>query len=763
MNFIRKIILTALVVLLCLVYWLYLNLEKQGLTADEWQKFELAHVVFDEHGIPTVTAKNWQDLIEAQGFIHASERLFQMDLIRRASAGRLAELFGEKALEHDIKRTKLGILEVAQQAVDGMQPEEKRFCSYYSNGVNRFINEYKNRWGFEYFILRHAPKRWTCHDTLLVLLQMADDLSGFGERQAYQAWWAKHLPSEWADFLFNQNHPWSKPLFGQNQDPIPEVPNELALASDSISSEEVETALKMAKKLHPKTVSLGSNNWAYRTRTNLLLANDPHLAYSVPAIWYAQRLEITETNERLAGVSIPGIPAIVIGMNRNLAWAFTNTGEDIDDLIEENIDRETKTYKDTDENGKSVTLPLVVKIRQIPVKGKKIPHEVECFYTKRGPVVGVRGLEGDYSRQWLALDPSVLTTPSVDINRSRNLGEFSRKIEQMRIPSQNVVVVDRRGNGLYQNSGLGIKRATYKRFSAKPRDNVWDGYASQSTRRRRGWQEVDDQISHIVTANQRIWTDEVAHYWFGEDRPARIRQLLESSDALSVDDMKAIQLDNTSRFRKILLEWLVANYKGPEPLESLKRNLKKFNGDSKQDPKLFFMAGRAEAVMFALLTQRIVERFIGFEKELVPFYSPVKRGWLLQLMQSTNRFRVFGLEDGELATAVLDQALQSGSINQFDVNVRSPQHPFYSVVPVLGRLFYVPEVKQWGAYDTITAEQIKWGPSFRVVWDLRSPENSKWSFPLGQSGHVNSVHYRDLQKIWQKGEYFKVFPSSYSF
>jgi len=270
-------------------------------------------VELDEWGVPTLTA---------------SERMWQMDLTRRLAEGRLAEWFGQVAVDRDRSRRVEDWSGVAERAALELPTEEHHYCTRYAAGVNRFIDENPGAWGLEYVLLGTAPEPWTCADSMLVLFVMAERLSSTAWRDEQKAAWVDALDEEWVRFLFPQDHPWNEPLFGES-------PGELALPTTTLPSTPLAEAL--GRSVAGAGPMEGSNSWAWRGRSARLLANDPHLGNTVPQIWYAVRMRVSE-DDWVVGMSIAGLPGVVLGMNPHLAWAYTNTGEDVDDLLVERVE-----------------------------------------------------------------------------------------------------------------------------------------------------------------------------------------------------------------------------------------------------------------------------------------------------------------------------------------------------------------------------------------------------------------------------------------
>src|SRR5690606_2396635 len=257
-----------------------------------------------------------------------------------------------------------------KSAYEAMPDEEKDSCDRYAEGVNRFIDKYPGRWGIEYTLLQVKPEPWACTDSLLVLIEMAETLTSSAYREARAGRWREYLPEDWWNFIYTLDHPWNRPYFGPQVPRYPKLPsseNFLPMAPISESAEPEEKAASL--DLFERVPAIGSNNWAYRGKNGAFLANDPHLGQNVPTIWYAIRLRVSK-EDWVVGASLPGIPGVILGMNPQLAWAFTNTGEDVDDYLKETFSEDGATYLARTENDEEIWEPVIDKTFQVQVKGE---------------------------------------------------------------------------------------------------------------------------------------------------------------------------------------------------------------------------------------------------------------------------------------------------------------------------------------------------------------------------------------------------------
>jgi penicillin amidase len=705
-------------------YWTY---QRQGLDPEE-----LVHpgatITLDDRGIPTIEAEDYETLLEAQGFVTASERLFQMDLYRRAGSGRLAELFGPGVVPLDRTRREEDWLGTAVRAVTELDLASRAQLEAYARGVNRFINEHPDRWGIEYPILRTAPEVWQPHDSVLVLLQMCDQLATTARSEAETELWRQKLPPDWFAFLFPEDHPWNEPMFGGRGRPGPELPSK-ALAPGPVRTGELRSIERRS--------TAGSNSWAWCGGTGCFLANDPHLGHTVPALWYAVRLRQSAT-KWVAGVSIPGLPGVVLGMNPHLAWAFTNVGEDVDDYLLEEVDGDR--YVASVEDGQKTWRPIEERPYDIQVRGAD-PIRGVARFTHRGPLGPRDGLDGLYSRQWLPLKAGMIRYAS-RLTEAKSWDELNGALDDMAVPAQNVLMVDRDGNIGYRASGTGIVRRVTGRRPQPALEGEWIGFQDRSTRPRKLLARTSTAPTFIGTANQRIWVDEFSHRWAEDLRHHRIREVLSSRTDFQPADMRALQLDTKSELHRRILSFLASNATGEDELRA---RWSGWDGVAATSPETFTDALEAERLLLETCIGRVRAAY-GIP-EGAKYAARLDSAWVLTVLERGS-LDVFGLDTAEAATEIVRRVAGAPRTPYTIENRWQAQHPFVGRVPLLGDRFRVDERPQVGHVSLVRSEAPKFGASTRLLWNLSSPLESTWALPVGQSGHLRSPHYRDLQADW---------------
>lgn len=753
-------VVVALVVVAGLgVFWLVRN---QGASASELEAYEGATVRIDDFGIPTIDADSWPAAVEAQGYVTASQRFFHMDMIRRFSAGRVAELYGAAAVPLDEGRRLEDWPGVVAEAEKRLDAHDRELLEAYARGVNRFLEDHPRRVSLEYLVLGVEPEPWKIADTLFITILMSEQLATAAPDEAIRQRWHDALGDEWFDFLYPTDHPWNQPLFGTPDRTGPVMPTK-PLPSAPIDATELARAdmpepQRVAGLYDEDVAGWGaSNSWAWCGGDDCYLANDPHLAASVPHLWFMNRLRIAK-DEWVVGVSIPGAPGIVLGMNAYLAWAFTNVGEDVDDYLLEELSEDGTKYVERIEDGEKVWAPVITKKHVIQVKGGA-PVEVVSRHTSRGPIAKRDHLDGIYARRWLPLQPG-LALPAFDTNRAKTWDEMMTALDDMRVPAQNVLVVDRHGNMGYRASGTGIVRKRSGRFPRAAVEDDWQGYEPASERPRlqiyvKG--PNPDAPRFIATANERIWVDPHGQKWTEDLRKDRIQRVLASKTKFVREDMEALQMDTVDRYHHMILDWLAAHTKASDPkATAMLARWKKWDGDAKSDVETYTEAIEAERMLLDVCIGRAKKAFLdGASPEALPYRARLDSAWVLTAMEQG--FGVFGFTDEDLATKLVT-ALAAKDLEPYPTANRwKAQHAFVGRVPVVGEWLKIPETPQYGWSSVVQVERPKFGASTRMVWDLKDPKASTWVTPVGQSGHPFSGHYADLVKRYHEDVRLNVF------
>jgi penicillin amidase len=597
------------------------ELEVPGLSAS-------VEVVRDANGIAQVYADTDDDLMRAQGFVHAQERFFEMDFRRHVTAGRLSEIFGEDTLETDRFIRTMGWRRVAEQEWPLLEPATRAALTAYAEGVNAYIEDRSpSELAAEYSILGltgldYTPEEWQPVDSLAWLKAMAWDLRGNMEAEVDRVLLSlDHSEAEVAELWPAYDAEAHPPIvsgggvvdgvFEQNATAnATRNPRRPAYPRGVVEAlERVQDRVAAMPELVGKGRGIGSNSWVvdgeHSATGQPLLANDPHLGISQPGIWMQMGLHCREVSPDCtldtSGFTFSGVPGVIIGHNADIAWGFTNLGPDVTDLFLEQTEGDDLYVRD------DATEPLRVRTETIKVRGADAV-ELRVRETVHGPLIsdvstdfatvganaptdepGERGSGYAVALAWTALDPAPTADAILALNRASDWDEFRAAAADFAVPAQNLVYADREGHIGYQAPGrVPIRRGGND--GTMPVEgwisaNDWtgdyipfDGLPSV----------LDPEEGFIVTANQAV-VDEDYPYLLTRDwdygfRSTRIREVLEDEGELSVEEMVDLQLDSTNPMAETLVPYLLDIQNLPNPYyRNAQRLLRDWDGSSPAD------------------------------------------------------------------------------------------------------------------------------------------------------------------------------------
>lgn len=750
----------------------------------------------DAHGVPTITAENRDDLAFATGFAHAQDRFFQMDLLRRNSAGELSALVGAAALPHDRQmRVHRFRHRAAEVLADGSE-ENRQLVTAYTAGVNAGLKSL-GKPPFEYLLLRATPQPWEPEDCTLVLYSMFLDLqwSQFKD-EVNEGTIVAALPPELAEFLIFRGGPWDAPIEGEAF-PTPQIPGPEVLdlrATEAPAAEPVARVFTPAELEAFAVVRPGSNNWAvsgeHTTHGGPLVANDMHLGISVPNIWYRAELVwpasepvITEEIEalteptaaesetppamnRLIGVTLPGTPALVVGSNGHIAWAFTNSNGDwVDVAVLEPVADDPLGYQ-TAEGPRSLTRVT----ETISVQGGE-PETLEVLESEWGPVIDTDAQGRRRAARWVAHHTAGVNIGLLALETCHDLEESLLLAAACGAPAQNFTVGHRDGRIAWTILGRIPLRADYDSrypFLSTEADRDWQGWLAPEDYPR----VVDPPRGRIWTANSRIVDGEkLAKIGFGGydlgARGGQIRDDLLALETASETDMLAVQLDDRApfwtRWQELLLEKLTDEAIEQVPLRAEARQLvQDWDGTSAVDS-----VGYRLIRGFRLQTMGLVlEPLLAPCRELDPRFSiphanemetPV---WLLVTEQPEHLLNPAFTSWDNLLLEALDR--QTAEMTTDDTplaeatwgaeNTTRIAHPLTAAVPALGRWLNMPEEPLSGSSNNLPKiQRPSSGASERLVVSPGREGEGIFHMPGGQSGHPLSPYYADGHSAWTEG------------
>ncbi|HUG42109.1 MAG TPA: penicillin acylase family protein [Longimicrobiales bacterium] len=491
----------------------------------------------DEYHVPHVWAHSLEDAVFAQGFLHAQDRLWQMELVRRAVQGRLAEVMGEPALETDRFMRRLGLWRATAAALAELTAEERRLGQAYAAGVNAAREADPGALPPEFLVLRYGPEPWTTRDALAVGKMMSFTLSSYSEAAAVARAMARLGPDR-ARHLFPPFPEWGETILP----PAPaETPSLAAALVDAVS------------------IAAASNSWVVSgalTRSGKpILANDPHLDLQAPSLWYLIGLHAAGAGGvDVVGASIPGAPLVILGHNRAVAWGMTNAYVDDADLFLERLDPA--------DDGRYLTpdgyVPFEVVAESIAVKGREAPVVMEVRSTRHGPVIPADGGADSLvlSVQWTALGPGSAIRGILGLNRARSWDTFLQAVDDLDDPHQNLVYADTAGHIGYVMGGSVPLRGDRRPAPVAPvpgwtGDWDWRGVLPFAEHPR----ALDPPSGFVVTANNRQTVEPVADLisatWQEPFRAMRITEMIKAGPRRFDDaDMRAMQLDVLDLFAR---------------------------------------------------------------------------------------------------------------------------------------------------------------------------------------------------------------------
>src|SRR5437667_860904 len=733
-------------------------------------------VIRDGRGVPVIEASSLSDLYFAQGYVIAQDRLWQMDGMRRFASGELAEVLGSGLIEHDKEQRILGLRHTARRALEVISPEERSYFEAYARGVTAYIESHRDRLPLEFRILRYSPHPWKAEDSMLISAQMIKDLNHYPYKDALarEKILAKLGPELTTDLFVNTS--WhdrpataSRPTLGNQK-------------NDDEKEKEIETEKGISITWRTSAFDsdsrllLGSNNWvvsgAHTVSGKPLLSNDPHLGHQMPNLWYEVHFRSGKLD--VAGVALPGMPAVILGHNQRIAWGFTNVGPTGEDLYLETLNSD----------GQYVT-PQGSKHPQhrqeiIHVKGKS-DVAIDVVITRHGPVITelIPGETRQVALRWTAYEGA--RSPFFDLDSAQNWQEFRAALSKFDAPGQNVVYADVDGNIGYQSTGkIPIRASGDGSLPENGSDDLheWTGYIP--------FEKLPSTFNPpsgiIATANSRITPDgypySISTGWEAPWRSARIYSVLESGKKFSVPDMLALQTDIYSEWERYSAERFVSSVdraKNPSPrVRQAAEILRRWDGRISADSSAPTVAARARAELTRLLLEPKLGKAPKGSHQLDMTLSWKSYSWPMQSVWLENVIRQrparwlpekYANYD-ELLTAALEAALSDsdevGDLNSWKwgkFHQVELQHPILGRIPLLKHWTGPGVQEQSGSGFTVKAVTRDHGPSERMTVDLSNFDQSTLNLVTGQSGNFLSPFYMDQWNAWHQGYTF-TFPFS---
>ncbi len=720
-------------------------------------------VCYDDRLVPHIFANNTHDAYFTQGYITAQHRLWQMDISTRAASGRLSEILGERLLNFDKNKRRMGMVFAAENTLKTWEKDPEMFAllQSYIDGVNAYIGQLKPKdYPVEFKILNYAPEKWTALKSALFVKAMSETLaSGEDDLEATNA--LKLLGKETFDFLF--------PAFDEDYSPV--IPKEVewkfsAPVLNAVSGSDTVPNVGYIEynPIQKREEGIGSNNWVVgpsKTKNgHPILCGDPHLNLTLPSIWYELQIHTPEFNTY--GVSLPGLAGVIIGFNENIAWTQTNVGQDVSDWYTLKWKDATKKEYLLDGVYKSATR----KIESFNVKGKGTVLDT-VSYTYWGPVVYRDTAQWhDMALHWLAHEVPKVNDVKVFylLNKAKNFEEYSEALRNYSCPAQNFAFACKNGDiALRVNGMFPLKGKTQGRF-------VQDGTKSEN-----GWKGfipfeqnpfvLNPSRAYVSSANQVSTTPDYPYYYNSETfdtyRGKKLNQLLDSMNSIEVADMQKLQSYSKSLKAEISLP-LLLNVLDTSGLSStqmaLVRQLREWDYNYLKE-------------LFAPVL---------FEKWWTNFYELTwdefyQNGKTPVMLRPTSWRTIKLLKDNpdnvyfdQKSTAQVENAgliaTKTFKMMADSVNVLIASNSNYKWKNMLdAKINHTGQIKPFsrsnfetnGVNSAINSQKSGNGPSWRMVVEMGDQVKAWVVYPGGQSGNPGSMYYDNFIQKWSNGEQYE--------
>ncbi len=748
----------------------------------------------DSVGIPYIFSSSKTDVAFALGFVHAQERLFSMDLARRAGEGRLSEVFGKTTIPFDKMFKTIGIKNTAQHILDSMNTEAKKILQAYSDGVNFYLKNNDGKLPVEFSLLGYQPQLWSPLSSIIVVRMMAWELN--------ISWWTDISFTILAQKYGAEKVSEILPDYPENAPTI--IPPELS-KYPKLSSDFIDLDKNFRTFMGWGGTHIGSNNWVVNASKSSsdkpIIANDTHLAHSVPSRWFFAVLNINSWN--ISGFTLPGAPGVVIGKNNKIAWAVTNVMNDDADFYLEKLDKNKKKYFFNNSWFK-----LNISTDTIFVKDSD-PIAIKIFATGHGPIISSihpysflydsSSLSSqEISMSWLGNFISDEVNALYNINFARNFTEFKTALSDFSIPGQNFVYADNENNIGYVLAAKIPKRNTQSStfvFDGTSNKYDWKGFIPTN--------EIpfilNTKDGFIASANNKTLKDfkyHISNLWEPSSRIERINSLLNSKPKHDVKDFMKYQNDFVSPYAKQITSFILNAFRNVKIKdENLETSLKLFAqwdfemNEFEQTPTIY------AAFLKFLLKNIFADQMTRNEFNEFVFVANVPYRSLLKVLNDSNSSWIDDVNTNETESVTdiirksLTDALDYLEIN-YGKNIENWQwgqihqalfkHPFAGISSFVDNIVnigpfniggdgttifnteysFTDPIKKFPRFDHKAFEN-NLGPAMRFIYDFNEPDEVYMILTTGQSGNFFSDHYSDLSELWLRGKYVLVKTNSF--
>jgi penicillin amidase len=776
---------------------------------------EPVHVARDGHGVPHLTAADLHDLFFAQGYVTAQDRMWQMDLTRRAVAGEMAEVFPggpppqtpasrvngtpppvRTWVDYDKQQRILRLRAVADRVAAQLPARDKEFFDAYTAGVNAYIAQHKDNLPIEFHVLGYSPRPWTVSDSVLIGIGMSQLLNPQYEMEYKREKIGQVLtPELMADLYPSGSWRDHAPTDDAGTTPTAKLGPGIHTTYQLLASSKTKPALLHAATQSPElnsasSLSLlspanssceaclpGSNNWvisgAHTTTGKPLLSNDMHLPHRVPGVWYEAHLHSNSGDFNVEGFTLPGVPFVIVGHNQRIAWGFTNLNPDVQDLFVENFNAQGE-YQTPSGWQKPERQHEVIR-----VKGKP-DVSFDVLITRHGPIISslLPGETRQVALQWVLYDTRQIGIPLFDLDSAQNWEQFRKALSVFATPSQNVVYGDIDGNIGYQPMGFIPTRASSTPSGAKaaPAGDPGFGDGTVPVPGADGKHDWTGYVPFgklpavfnppggiIATANARITPKDypylLATQWFPPYRTERIYHVLQSGKKFSPADMLALQTDITSEYDRFFADHFVYAIDHSSKATGRTRQaadvMRGFDGRMTIDSAAATIEVKARVALWKLLLQpKLGDNWDRYEwsEQSVALENIVQNQPDRWLSPAYSNFN--DLLNAAVAKAIQDAPADLKSWKygeQFPVVIN---HPIFGSVPGLASLGAPGRHPQSGSGFTVKQVGRGFGPSERMTVDFSNLDASTFNIVQGESGQLFSPYYMDHWPAWYGGTTF---------
>lgn len=717
-------------------------------------------IIYDDRRVPHIFAQNIEDALFAQGFVQAQNRLFQMEFVSLASAGALSSVLGDKTLEIDREKRRRGMLYAAENAVKGWEkfPEYQKYMTPYLQGVNTYIDYLKSRdFPLEYKLLDFEPSEWTAIKSALIFKYMALTLAGRNDDIRYTNL-KTALGNEAFDFLYpeieDEENPVIPDLYFLKEKEILTVVNQ---DEDAYFKGKIEKAFYEARQ-----DGVGSNSWGLsglKTASGkTIFCNDPHLSLGLPSIWFEVHIHTPDFNAY--GVSIPGMPGIMIGFNEDIAWGETNVGQDVEDLfLVEWADNEKKKYM-LDGAAKDVT----IRLEKHEVKGGKSVTDT-VRYTSWGPVYHESN-DGkhDLAMRWLVHD--VPDTPEfmvfVNAMKCKDYDQYLDVSADFISPAQNFGFASGSGDiGMRINGRFPAKSGQDGRFVeyGNKSSHDWQSFIPRD----QNPQILNPERGFISSANQRSAPRDYPYYYTGKFEHFRnktINSKLTAIQDATVQDMQTLQTDAWSSKAADIIPAMLAAISDAD-LTASERTVAEIMNKWDYQYRANLIAPVYFEHFFRQLQDLVWDEIVGLQKDMdIVLPKPWRLIALIKNDPENKYFDIMSTPEKEVAADIIRLAFKKASAEVQKQLEATPDLTWGSYRPLdIFHLIRLPALSEMGlpadgSPDVINAVGNSFGPSWRMIVHLDEKTEAYGIYPGGQSGNPSSKYYKNMIPDWLKGAYF---------